>query len=287
MIPKIIHYCWFGGEPLSELALKCIESWKKYFPDYEIKEWNDLNYDIRKIPYIDEAYNAKKYAFVSDYARFDILYQYGGIYFDTDVEVIKPFDDILKNGGFMGFETPVFVNTGLGMGCKPKLSIIHQILEFYMTLHFVNPDGSYNTRTVVKHVTEILKKNGLKTENNIQTLDELFIYPVDYFNPKSFHTGILNITKNTHSIHHYASSWYSEKRNEEKYARWHFHEKYGHDEYLVNIYSRLKYYEKKYKDIEGENVSLKQVYKFVIKKTFKKILGKKLIYKIKSFINKK
>ena len=272
-IPKIIHYCWFGNTPLPELALKCIDSWKKYFPDYEIKEWNDFNYDISKIRYVEEAYNSKKYAFVSDYARFDILYQYGGIYFDTDVEVIKPFDDILKNGGFMGFETPAGVAPGLGMGCKPNLNIIHKILEFYSTLHFLNADGSYNTRTVVEYVTEILKKNGLKTDNSIQTLDGLFIYPIDYFNPKSFHTGILNITKNTRSIHHFTSSWLSEKQKETKHERWDFHEKYGHDEYLVRIFDKMKYYENKYKDFESPNLSLKKLYKFAVKNTLKKILG--------------
>ena len=105
MIPKIIHYCWFGRNPLPELALKCIASWKKYMPDYEIKEWNEDNFDVNIIPYTAEAYAQKKYAFVSDYARFWILYRYGGIYFDTDVEVIRPIDDIIARGNFMGFET--------------------------------------------------------------------------------------------------------------------------------------------------------------------------------------
>ena len=105
MIPKIIHYCWFGRNPLPELAQKCIASWKKYLPDYEIKEWNEDNFDVNIIPYTAEAYAAKKYAFVSDYARFWILYKYGGIYFDTDVEVIRPIDDIIAKGNFMGCET--------------------------------------------------------------------------------------------------------------------------------------------------------------------------------------
>ena len=105
MIPKIIHYCWFGRGPLPELAQKCIASWKKYLPDYEIKEWNEDNFDVNIIPYTAEAYKAKKYAFVSDYARFWILYKFGGIYFDTDVEVIRPIDDIVERGNFMGFET--------------------------------------------------------------------------------------------------------------------------------------------------------------------------------------
>ena len=121
MIPKVIHYCWFGHHPLSPLAKKCMKSWKRYFPDYEIKEWNERNFDVNIIPYVKEAYEAKRYAFVSDYARFWILYRYGGIYFDTDVEVIRPMTDIIERGAFMGCETvankniPLYVNPGLGL----------------------------------------------------------------------------------------------------------------------------------------------------------------------------
>ena len=130
MIPKIIHYCWFGRNPLPQSAIKCINSWKKFFPDYEIKEWNEDNFDVNIIPYTAEAYEAKKYAFVSDYARFWILYHHGGIYFDTDVEVIKPFDDILERGPFMGREQGAFIKNicgtsynGNGFGVAPGLGI--------------------------------------------------------------------------------------------------------------------------------------------------------------------
>lgn len=143
MIPKIIHYCWFGRGSLPELAQKCIASWKKYLPDYEIKEWNEDNFDVNIIPYTAEAYAQKKYAFVSDYARFWILYKYGGIYFDTDVEVIRSIDDIIAKGNFMGFETnpnsqksgdasEASVNPGLGMGVAPGLGIINHMLHFMM-----------------------------------------------------------------------------------------------------------------------------------------------------------
>jgi len=211
VIPKTIHYCWFGGKPLPELAIKCISSWKKHFPSYEIKEWNETNYDVHKISYTSEAYHAKKYAFVSDYARFDILHQYGGIYFDTDVEVIRPFDNILAKGGFMGLESKKTVAAGLGVGCNAGSDIIHQILESYNKLHFLNVDGSYNLKTVVDHVTTVLKKNGLKGKNEIQFLDDLVIYPTEYFSPMLVKTRILNITKNTYSIHHYAGSWLSDE----------------------------------------------------------------------------
>jgi mannosyltransferase OCH1-like enzyme len=217
MIPNIIHYCWFGNNPLPESAQKCIASWKKYFPDYEIKEWSELNYDVHKISYISEAYDAKKYAFVSDYARFDILYQYGGIYFDTDVEVIKSFDSILQNGGFMGFEGEGKVNSGLGMGCNVGLDIISQILRYYTTLSFINADGSYNLQTVVEYVTKILHRNGLNPKNEIQVLNGLTIYPTEYFAPKSILTEELTITNNAYSIHHYDASWVSE--NEKSYYK--------------------------------------------------------------------
>jgi hypothetical protein len=228
MIPKIIHYCWFGGNPLPELAQKCIASWRKCFPYYEIKEWNEANYDVHKISYTSEAYNAKKYAFVSDYARFDILYQYGGIYFDTDVEVIKPFENILKNGGFMGFESLGSVAAGLGIGCNAGLGVIYEILGFYSGIHFLNTDGSYNMHTVVEYVTEILKKHGLKMENTIQHFDGFTVYPIEYFCPFSLRDYSLNITDNTHSIHHYEASWISKSEKKWKFFRKKSIKKYGY-----------------------------------------------------------
>lgn len=216
MIPKIIHYCWFGGNPLPESAQKCITSWRKHFPDYEIKEWNESNYNVHKIPYTSEAYNAKKYAFVSDYARFDILYEFGGIYFDVDVEVIKPFGNILNDTGFMGTEVVGSVAAGLGVGCNAGLGVIKEILEHYEREHFscnnvINP---YNLKTVVQRATEIFKKNGFDAKSNtIQKVADITIYPPEYFCPMDFsRTGMLTITENTYSIHHYDGSWVEEKQ---------------------------------------------------------------------------
>jgi hypothetical protein len=213
-IPKIIHYCWFGRNPLPELALKCIESWKKYLPDYEIKVWNEDNFDVNIIPYTAEAYKAKKYAFVSDYARFWILYKYGGLYFDTDVEVIKPMDDIIARGPFMGCEneagkgaTTLGVAPGLGLGVNPGLGLYKDILDYYGTVSFLHENGSYNQTTVVEHVTGILCKHGLKDVNEIQECGGIFIYPKEYFCPLDYETGQLNITPNTYTIHHYMASW--------------------------------------------------------------------------------
>lgn len=216
MIPKIIHYCWFGRNPLPDLAQKCIESWKKYLPDYEIKEWNEDNFDVNCIPYTKEAYEAKKYAFVSDYARFLILYREGGVYFDTDVEVIRPMDDIIARGPFMGCEKPareggsgkdLGVAPGLGLGVNPGLGLIKEILDEYASFHFLNEDGTLNTTTIVDYTSNILCCHGLKNTPDVQEVAGVWIYPNDYFAPKNVDTKELTITKNTVSIHHYDSSW--------------------------------------------------------------------------------
>lgn len=211
MIPKIIHYCWFGRNPLPELAKKCVESWRKILPDYEIREWNEDNFDVNSIPYITEAYKCKKYAFVSDYARFWILYHYGGLYFDTDVEVIRPLNAIIENGPFMGFEnngaTTTGVAPGLGLGVNPGLGLYKEILEYYEGEHFLMTDGKQNLKTVVLRVTEIMKKHGLRDENVFQTVAGVNIYPYDYFCPIRITDGKMSITENTVSIHHYAASW--------------------------------------------------------------------------------
>lgn len=218
MIPKIIHYCWFGRGPLPELAQKCIASWKKYLPDYEIKEWNEDNFDVNIIPYTAEAYKAKKYAFVSDYARFWILYQYGGIYFDTDVEVIRPIDDIIERGNFMGFETDpkpqlkadaseASVNPGLGMGVAPGLGIIKKMLDYYEGRHFEFVPGGIGQLTIVHIATEVLLKSGLKLQQGIQQVDDMWIYPAEYFCPINLKTGRIHVKPNTRTIHHYAGTW--------------------------------------------------------------------------------
>lgn len=213
MIPKVIHYCWFGGNPLPKSAVKCINSWKKYFPDYEIKEWNESNYDVKKNTYLALSYEAKKYAFVSDYVRFDVLYHFGGLYFDTDVEVIKSFDDILSSGSFMGCELDeddsFAVNPGLGMAAEKGLPIYKKVLDFYESLGEQDKKKIISSGFVVPQTTKILIEHGMKNEKGIQKVDEITIYPSEYFNPFNSATGELNITKQTHSIHWYTASWFS------------------------------------------------------------------------------
>lgn len=226
MIPKIIHYCWFGRNPLPPLATKCISSWKKYLPDYEIKEWNEDNFDINAIEYTKEAYAAKKYAFVSDYARFWILYQYGGLYFDTDVEIIRPIDDIVKRGAFMGCETnggnntQISVAPGLGLGFEKGNSLLKELIDFYSNMHFLKEDGTPNlSTTIVGHTTEYLKTKGLKNTSGIQEVEGIFIYPSEYFCPINVVTDKLHVTENTRSIHHYAATWQTKKFKFKKFIR--------------------------------------------------------------------
>ena len=205
-IPKVIHYCWFGGNPLPETAVKCINSWKKYFPDYEIRERN----------YVKEAYKEKKWAFVRYYARFWILYNYGGLYFDTDVEVISNMDDIILNGPFIGFEKTnntskqLPVSAGLGMGAIPNMKILKELLDLYENEHFLLDNGKQNPKNVINYTTDVLLKYDLKNENKVQKLNEITVYPDDYFCPMNYFDGKITITNNTKSIHWYDSSWFSE-----------------------------------------------------------------------------
>ena len=235
MIPKIIHYCWFGRAPLPELARRCIASWRRYLPDYEIREWNEDNFDVNAIPYTAEAYAQGKYAFVSDYARFWILYKHGGIYFDTDVEVIRPMDDIIARGNFMGCETDsqnkaaptqgaggvtaqtvnpglgLGVAPGLGLGVAPGLGLVRKMLDSYEGRHFEFVPGGIGQETVVHIATRILFENGMKDVQGIQQVDGVWIYPKEYFQPINMTSNRLHITPNTRTIHHYAATWSDKK----------------------------------------------------------------------------
>ncbi len=215
MIDKTIHYCWFGKQPLSDEVQQCIESWKRYVPDYEIILWNEDNYDVHKIPYTSQAYNAEKYAFVSDYARLDIVYHHGGIYLDTDVELIKSLDDLLSNTCFLGCELVGRVATGLGFGTVKNHWFVKENMKRYENMDFLLPNNSYNMTTCVSITTQLLHDYGLIKTNEIQQIQDITIYPQEYFCPFDISTNTLTITDNTYSIHHYESSWYSDN----KYAK--------------------------------------------------------------------
>ena len=214
-IPKTIHYCWFGGNPLPEMAVACIESWKKYCPDYEIIEWNETNFPMDYNDYVKEAYEAKKWAFVSDVARLYALVNHGGVYMDTDVEVVKPIDDILKYSAVSGFESSGDVPTGL-MACEKGHPFFKKLLEDYEGDHFIMEDGSYNIMTNVQRITATCLEGGLILNDTEQTVCDFTLLPHDYFCPKDVITHQVFLTENTYVIHHFGGSWLSE---EKKYAK--------------------------------------------------------------------
>lgn len=207
MIPKKIHYCWFGEKELPEKDKKCIESWKKYCPDYEIIQWNESNYDVSKCKYMHQAYMQKKWGFVPDYARLDIVYNEGGIYLDTDVELIKSLDEFLNLTGFMGFENKNYVNLGAGFGAEKNNDVIRKLRDIYNEYQFIKSDGSNNMIASPKYTTYILKQLGLVMNNTTQKVKEVTVFASDYFSPLNFLDGVLTPTDNTHSIHWFNMSW--------------------------------------------------------------------------------
>ena len=208
-VPKVIYYCWFGKNKLPPLAEKCIGSWKKYCPDYEIVCINEDNFDFSQNRYAKEAYEAKKWAFVSDYARLKVLYENGGIYFDTDVEVIKPLNSLVSDGGFMGFDDNNLVSTGLGFACEKGNPLIYEFLKDYDDIPFILPDGTFDTTPCPDRNTETLKNLGMDITNHSQVFMGIKMLPEDYLCPVKYYTGKKVITKNTYSIHHFAASWTS------------------------------------------------------------------------------
>jgi mannosyltransferase OCH1-like enzyme len=213
MIPQTIHYCWFGKKPLPKEVLRCIASWKKYFPDCEIKEWNEDKFDINIIPFTQEAYSVKKYAYVSDFARLWILYNYGGIYFDTDVEVIRDMTSIINRGPFMGIEkntsiANLAVNPGIGFSASKGNWILQDVMKYYENEHYITETGIKQI-PIVPITTAVLIRYGFNCKNEMQQVGDFIIYPYDYFCPIEYPLGKLEITLNTVSIHHYTESWMS------------------------------------------------------------------------------
>ncbi len=212
-IPRIIHYCWFGGNPKPELALKCIESWRKNCPDYKIIEWNENNFDINYNDYVREAYESKKWAFVTDVVRLYALTQYGGVYMDTDVEVLRPLDSLLEYQAVSGFETDIDIPTGL-MACEKGYEMFVELLSEYDHIHFIMEDGSLDLTTNVVKITNTCEKYGFDRgkPNTQQEIRGFVLLPKEYLCPKDYKTGELNLTENTLTIHWFAGSWMPESQ---------------------------------------------------------------------------
>jgi mannosyltransferase OCH1-like enzyme len=206
VIPKKIHYIWFGGKPLPEDAERCIASWKRFCPDYEIVRWDESNFDLDSNAYVNEAYKAKKWAFVSDYVRLWVLVNFGGVYMDTDVEIRDSLDPFMKHRAFSGFESPDAVPTGI-MACETGFPLFQELLDDYSSRHFIKEDGTYDLCTNVMAITHHCLAKGLVLNNTYQEIDGFALYPNDWFCPKSHETGVINLTENSVAIHHFSGSW--------------------------------------------------------------------------------
>jgi len=207
VIPKTIHYCWFGKNQIPSKNLEYIESWKKYCPDFQIIRWDESNYDVTKNAYMYEAYKNKKWAFVADYARLDILLQNGGIYLDTDVELVDSLEELLFQPAFSCFEGITAVNSGLGMGCKKGEKIIKDLLDCYEKRDFYKEDGTLNLTTCVVIQTDCLAKKGLILNGEYQVIEGMTIYPEKVLTGKNYYTGNIILLPYTKAIHHYEGSW--------------------------------------------------------------------------------
>lgn len=215
MIPKIIHYCWFGGKPLPKLAQKCKKSWEKFFPDYEIKEWNENNYDVNAVPYTKYCYEHQLWAYLSDYVRLDVVEKEGGLYFDTDVEVVRRADDLLQScHAYFGWETLEYLNTGLGFAAEPHHPAVKAMLKMYESL-VANGKYMYEKMQGCPQLNTLaLVSLGLKQDGTKQSVCDAIILPSDYMCPFHDATGKMNETENTFSIH-----WFS-KSPHGKWAAW-------------------------------------------------------------------
>ncbi len=238
MIPKTIHYCWFGRNSKPKLAEKCIKSWKKYCKDYEIIEWNEDNFDINSNAFVKEAYEAKKWAFVTDYVRLWAMYNYGGIYMDTDVEVIKPLDKFLHHDAFSGFEDETHIPTGI-MASEKNGSVIGLLLGEYKDKHFIKSDGTFDLTTNVTLITDQLSKYGFVPNNSHQCVEGFVLYPKDYFCPKNYQTDEIEKTKNTHTIHHFTASWQSAETKKAHKKRIAEIRRTQRKDYIVHIPNRI------------------------------------------------
>ena len=207
MLPKIIHYCWFGRGEKPVLAQKCIDSWRKFCPDFEIREWNEDNCDYLAMPFMMEAYAAKKYAFVSDVMRLIVLEQYGGVYFDTDVELVRDIAPLMDDEGFIGFENDQYVNSGQGIAAMPHHPVVQAMIEAYRKLHFTSVDATINAVGCPHLNTDVMERYGLVRNGKEQRVAGIHVYPAEFFNPLDSVTGKLTKTENTYSIHWYSMSW--------------------------------------------------------------------------------
>lgn len=217
LIPKVINYCWFSGREMPEYLQKCIDSWKRYCPDYEIRRWDESNYDITKNQYMQEAYSEGKWGFVPDFARLDILYNYGGFYIDTDVELIRPLDELREELAFCGVEKWGNINMGGCSGAVAHHPMIKKLLNYRKNIHFKYSDGSLNPDTCGIYETAPFLEEGMRADNTVQRINGMTIFSSDFFHPYDYMSGQTIITENTVSIHHFNGDWLSDEARKNRF----------------------------------------------------------------------
>lgn len=261
MIPRKIHYCWFGGNPLPPLAEKCMKSWEKLCPGYEIIRWDEQNYDINNTPlYVQQAYEQKKWAFVTDYARLQIVYEQGGIYLDTDVELKKNLDKLLEYRAYFGFEDGKNVNTGIGFGAEKHHPILKELMDDYRDIPFILPDGSLDQTPCPQRNTNVFLRHGLKQDDSLQLLEDgAAILPSRFLCPVDNRTRMMRKTKDMISIHHYSASW--------------------QDKALSKRWRRLQ-------DMHRREDTLRHI-RLAPNRAARKLLGDERYYKIKAFFKRR
>ena len=239
MIPRIIHYCWFGGNPKPKLAKKCIRSWKRKCKEFQFIEWNEENFDIAAAPlYVRQAYEAKKWAFVTDYVRLWAMVNYGGVYMDTDVEVIRPLEPFLKYRAFSGFEDGINIPTGI-MACEKGFPLFNEFLHYYDDASFYNENGEISCVTNVTIITNTCLKKGLKQNNERQSIQGFELFPKDYFCPLSFGSYDLKKTENTVTIHWFAGSWTDNRTKEKRQQRLKQNKRYEIKDKIIHFPNRV------------------------------------------------
>lgn len=214
LIPKIIHYCWFSGNEMPDYLKRCIESWEKCCPDYEIRRWDESNYDINKSLYMKQAYSHRRWGYIPDYARLDILYTHGGFYLDTDVELLKSLDELRYQPAFCGVEKWGIVNLGGCSGAVAKHPMIEKLLRERENILFEKQDGHLNLEASGTYETRVFIREGMRINNRIQIIEGMTVYSADYFHPYDYMSGETCVTENTFSIHHFDGGWLDEKEKE-------------------------------------------------------------------------
>lgn len=227
-IPKKIHYCWVGGGEMPESNQRCLASWQKFCPDYEIVRWDESNYDFGANRYTAEAYCEKKWGFVPDFPRLDIIYRHGGIYLDTDVELLRPLDDLLDDACFFGFDKANHIALGLGFGAEAGNAVIGRLRDMFDDISFYKPDGTLDTTPAPVRTNTFLAQSGLlRLDGTLQRANGIAAYPYQWFDPYNGIENRMDITPDTHSIHWYDASWMDEKQREYVEKMTWYHRRFG------------------------------------------------------------